>query len=285
MTAFSAACCAAKHVPRLQLHGDEDGGSRGQTEGRGVLPFEMERDGFLQVRQRVIHRLPLGHDGQFDTLRHVMALTAPEHRFDGSLKGHLVPVCFPRGALPQAAPCGGWPGRACLSSRPGARRFGVPSLPHRTVLHETRAPPPIRFFSPWRYPGNPAGAVPSMRRRRQRAPPGPVPVVDERLPTVQEPALQQGAIGPKRNRAHQQSELLRAVVAKPARRRICATVYIAWSLALRRRDPPPRPVSVLAFQPRVRSPHVGASQRPLDGRRDGPYDLYYSNTVGIQRPG
>ena len=78
---------------RQELHGDEDGWIRYETEGCEIFPVEMESDGFPEVLRYLIKRLSLGDDRDFEAFGHVSRLLAgTDHRLDRVLEHQRPPL-------------------------------------------------------------------------------------------------------------------------------------------------------------------------------------------------
>ena len=78
---------------RQELHGDEDGWIRYETEGCEIFPVEMESDGFPEVLRYLIQRLSLGDDRDFEAFGHVSRLLAgTDHRLDRVLEHQRPPL-------------------------------------------------------------------------------------------------------------------------------------------------------------------------------------------------
>ena len=79
---------------RQELHGDEDGRVRYETEGCEIFAVEMESDGFPEVLRYLIQRLSLGDDRDFKAFSHVPRLLArTDYRLDRVLE-HQRPPCW-----------------------------------------------------------------------------------------------------------------------------------------------------------------------------------------------
>ena len=79
---------------RQELHGDEDGRVRYETEGCEIFAVEMESDSFPEVLRYLIQRLSLGDDRDFKAFSHVPRLLArTDYRLDRVLE-HQRPPCW-----------------------------------------------------------------------------------------------------------------------------------------------------------------------------------------------
>ena len=79
---------------RQELHGDEDGRVRYETEGCEIFAVEMESDSFPEVLRYLIQRLSLGDDRDLEAFGHVPRLLArTDHRLDRVLE-HQRPPCW-----------------------------------------------------------------------------------------------------------------------------------------------------------------------------------------------
>jgi len=74
-----------------ELHRDDYGGIRGESQGGKILVGQMEGYGFLKIPRNLVQRLALGDNRDLEAFRHISRLfPRANNRFDRVL-GHECP--------------------------------------------------------------------------------------------------------------------------------------------------------------------------------------------------